>query len=362
MRSGLAVPAQFRALNDAITEMARTDEGRTLLRELHARRLAPDVLWSHYRTRTLHLIPIGTVARDLVMAVMSWREETKRDVAQDTYRVRKELVTHLSAMATEATEAGRTRLIVADLPDAMRMLRVRLSGARDFNIQRAYALAFCRDTLGKQSTVYLGVQAIPPRKVRATTRRHPLTPVEVQAIAAAFDVVRAKRVADSTAKRGVRPIEATGSDTIAMALTGMNPREYAGSWKVRADRVHVAGTKRQGRVRDLPKLFPCALWPHEELPVPSVGTKNYGRWFKAAAEAAGIAATPYDLRRTFANWMEAAGITRTRRRLYLGHAAGDVTDLYETHEVTAHLLADGATLRRWITAQLGAQEARTPEK
>jgi hypothetical protein len=30
-------------------------------------------------------------------------------------------------------------------------------------------------------------------------------------------------------------------------------------------------------------------------------------------------------------------VPRTRRKLYLGHGAGDVTGLYELHEVTAHL-------------------------
>jgi integrase len=60
------------------------------------------------------------------------------------------------------------------------------------------------------------------------------------------------------------------------------------------------------------------------------------------------AITPYDLRRTYANWMEAAGVPRTRRRLYLGHGAGDVTGLYELHEVAAHLAADASLLRAFL--------------
>ena len=53
----------------------------------------------------------------------------------------------------------------------------------------------------------------------------------------------------------------------------------------------------------------------------------------------------YDLRRTYANWLEAAGIARTRRRLYMGHSAGDVTGLYELHEVAASLADDAKKLR-----------------
>ena len=57
---------------------------------------------------------------------------------------------------------------------------------------------------------------------------------------------------------------------------------------------------------------------------------------------------PYDLRRTYSHWMELAAIPRTRRRMYMGHAAKDVTDLYEEHEVTAFLEEDAAKLRAFL--------------
>lgn len=50
--------------------------------------------------------------------------------------------------------------------------------------------------------------------------------------------------------------------------------------------------------------------------------------------------TTYDLRRTYSNWMEAAGILRTRRKLCMWHSAGDVTGGYELHEVSAFLAED----------------------
>jgi integrase len=65
-------------------------------------------------------------------------------------------------------------------------------------------------------------------------------------------------------------------------------------------------------------------------------------------ERSGGSVTVYDLRRTYANWLEAAGIPRTRRRMYLGHGARDVTDLYESHEVKAFLVEDAAKLRRFV--------------
>lgn len=65
-------------------------------------------------------------------------------------------------------------------------------------------------------------------------------------------------------------------------------------------------------------------------------------------------ATPYDLRRTYANWLEAAGVMRTRRKLYLGHSAGDTTGLYELHEVNDFLAADGAKLREFAGLETAA--------
>jgi|SRR6185312_6934212 len=73
-------------------------------------------------------------------------------------------------------------------------------------------------------------------------------------------------------------------------------------------------------------------------------------------------ATPYDLRRTYANWLEAAAVPRTRRRLYLGHGARDVTDLYEAHEVAAFLAEDAARLRRYVEGEdASAAHGRSPD-
>ena len=47
--------------------------------------------------------------------------------------------------------------------------------------------------------------------------------------------------------------------------------------------------------------------------------------------------------------MESAGIPRTRRKLYLGHGAADVTDLYERHEVEAFLLEDAKKLTEFLS-------------
>ena len=117
----------------------------------------------------------------------------------------------------------------------------------------------------------------------------------------------------------------------------LGPTEYWGKWEDRGDRILIHGTKRSGRERFVPRF--CAIGPpYFEYPA-----------FRGALRDAGDPEVkPYDLRRSYANWLESAGIPRTRRKLYLGHGATDVTSLYEWHEVDKFLVEDAAKLRAYV--------------
>ena len=54
---------------------------------------------------------------------------------------------------------------------------------------------------------------------------------------------------------------------------------------------------------------------------------------------------PLSGRKTFARWMEDAGIPRVRREVYRGHGKRDVGDLYERYEVAAYLRDDAQNMR-----------------
>ncbi len=58
--------------------------------------------------------------------------------------------------------------------------------------------------------------------------------------------------------------------------------------------------------------------------------------------------TPQDFRRRHSNWVEAAVIPRTRRRLYRGHGPKDVSDVYEEPEVSAALAEDRDRLLAYL--------------
>lgn len=121
----------------------------------------------------------------------------------------------------------------------------------------------------------------------------------------------------------------------------MGPGELWGKWSEDGDRVHVLGTKRETRNRLIPNLG--------ELCRPQ---RRYRAFQMALAKASHEMVEPYDGRRTFAHWMEMAGIPRTRRRLYMGHAVGDVTDRYEGHDVTPYIPGDRGLLLDYVTREL----------
>ncbi|HXI14770.1 MAG TPA: hypothetical protein VNM48_00265, partial [Chloroflexota bacterium] len=127
----------------------------------------------------------------------------------------------------------------------------------------------------------------------------------------------------------------------------MGPKEYyVDGFQVLADRVMIGGVKRKGRKRSVPRvrvgLFMVAASASD------VGVTREKRRFGERLKGLGL--RPYDLRRTYANMLEAAGIPRTRRMLYMGHGKRDVTDLYEHHEVTAFLGEDAERLERYLAA------------
>lgn len=334
----------FRAFDDALTEMAEHSAGRDWIRAYQRGDVEGIDLWGHYKTGKWKHGPRPETATSLLEAIEAWREDRKDEVSADTYRVRNELL-------TKAREVARAGATVAEFPGVLREIRSRMKhAAASFNTIRNYARAFVRDTLGKRHEIYQAIQfdigpiKIPGHAKKKERKRHPLTPIQVQLLASKF----------STVGPGGGTQRGHGHSAIAMALTGMHPKEYfLDGFTAAVTYVHVHGEKTEGRDRKVPKLYPSKLWPSEFLRLPSItNPKTFARAFRAAAKAAELTCVPLDLRRSFANWLEKADIDRTRRRMYMGHGARDVTDLYETQQLLEHLAADGKRLRAWIDQEL----------
>jgi integrase len=221
------------------------------------------------------------------------------------------------AATMEALVAGDAGAQLADLPELLHRLRARTADRPSwFNHARTNLLAFLRDVVGPDHALPKAVRAIAERNEPPRKQTEPLSPEDMRAVVAQLSHV--------------------GPMYWSMCLTGMGPGEYWGRWEVLADRIAVHGTKTAGRDRIIPLVAPLT---------PAGGTVALLRYYLNKATPR---LTPYDARRFFARAMEEAGIPRTRRKLYLGHAAQDITDLYERYEVTRFLLEDGRAIGAYL--------------
>jgi integrase len=215
-------------------------------------------------------------------------------------------------------------LTLDGLPGVLVTLRQEYEGknhAVTFNQIRTSLLDLARWVGGgKRTALWTELQSVP--KLRAS--------ISVQRAHNPLDVHTAVQL--SNLLNQVAP--GAGDAFMTLCTTGLRPSEYWGKrWQVLSDysRISIRGTKSKAAVRSIPLVMLGSG--------PVAPTISYGRYSKMFRETIReylrvkpeepLPWTLYDCRRTFAVWMEEAGIPRTRRRLYLGHAKADVTDTYE---------------------------------
>lgn len=312
--TGSSNPAIRRKMSRMLT--ALYDDGRLdVLRAIRDGDVTLMEVLDAYTRKTLAALPMGATAKNLADAFAAWRDRLRvpDDYSDDHVRAMSSTITHLRAIKPHA--------MVADAPAVLEALRDTLGARapRSYNLTRAHVLAFVRATMKRSHPLWMAVAAVEPRKVTPSKAKRPLSVPQMQNFFPAPDT------------------DALDALAWTMATTGMHAKELWGAWDVRADRVHILGTKRKGRVRDVPLVR-----------VPASPTMHPRTFANRLRERTGAQVAPYDLRRTYANWLEAAGIPRTRRRLYMGHGARDVTDLYEVHEVAAFLHDDADKLRALV--------------
>jgi hypothetical protein len=286
--------------------------------------------------RLVHELHVGK--RALWDVYLAYREGRLKDVAPVTAKEEDPELQGLLDMwfaELQVSESHKDRLRRAfkalrngrkphrsDLPTLLEEYRsrcVKENHPRSFNYAKAGCLALLRDTLGRRSELYLTI---------ADVAKMPEDPHGAKALP--VEEARAIR----------QRLVAAGQDHAAaiwwaMCCTGMGATEYWGEWEVLADRVRIRGTKRPGR-----------RWGSQGREVPLIATPvapeitpdRFARVLRTAK------ASPYQGRHSYGTWLEDAEIPRTRRKLYLGHAAGDVTDRYERREITRFLEEDRARL------------------
>jgi integrase len=108
----------------------------------------------------------------------------------------------------------------------------------------------------------------------------------------------------------------------AFCLTGMRPEEIfeeiGNTWTMEADGVRIRGTKSPAADRVVPRVG---------LPV-KPATKRLA-FYRALRTASGETVTPYDLRRTYAQWLDLARIPQFRQDYYMADGPKDLNALYK---------------------------------
>lgn len=312
--------ATIKAMEGMLTTLFAT--GRLdILRALQDKTYSPLQVWDAHRRHELERLPTAATLAPLKESMEKWI--SKKECSSSHRLSLSQSLRHFLRISERAT--------VAQLPDVISALRTSTQGKhpRSFNLARAAAQAFVKSTLKRSHPIYVAIGDIEPLTVTEQRKRHPLTPE-------ALDVIVHRMKPDY------------GSMAVDMAVTGMGPSEYWGSWEVRADRITIHGTKRKGRERVVPNMG-------------GIGHPfcEYAAFRRELSKASNGQVKPYDLRRSYANWLEAAGVPRTRRKIYMGHGSSDVTSLYEWHEVTAYLSEDAAKLRKYV---LGAKQTTKPKQ
>lgn len=326
-----ALRRKYNRMLDNLKDEARTD----LIRAIKLDQLTFAEVYEAWVRNRLDQLPVGETAVMLVTAMQNWLDSlivgdgAGADCSEKHHRSMLQTLTYLKREMPDAR--------LADLPAVLERLRNSLGAKHptSFNHARSHASKFVRATLKTSHPLYNQVRAVEARTVRERDR-YQGNPLSVEQLLELFP----NRETDDVA-----------AIVWSQATTGMHEKEYWGEWSAKADRVRIGGTKRPRRMRDVPLVL-----------VPAVPRMHPRTFANAVRDRTNGFIEPYDLRRTYANALEAAGITRIRRKMYLGHSAGDVTALYERHEVDRFLVEDAAKLRAFFGLPDPAPQRLTLEK
>lgn len=211
--------------------------------------------------------------------------------------------------------------VVKSVPSALRDIRRTFAKQpRSANMLRALILAFLRDTVSRAHPLYGEVLSLRRLKEpRPIVRKMTLADVRAAAVAVG------ERLA---------PI------VWSLALSGMRPVEYwVTPWELLPDRVRILGGKSRGSFREVPRVGTLVRAP--------VARVTFRKAFKRATPQWRV----YDLRHAYAGLLEAAGVPRARRQMYMGRSARDTQDLYELGEVSEFLAADAARITTYLAGE-----------
>jgi hypothetical protein len=320
---------RIKALLTELYERGRLDLLRAIKQYFttHGRAgLAPMVVYAASRDVGILQIPAPDGLAPLVESMLDFVET--HDVTDAHKATMRSCVRHIARV-------GHARSPVSDLPEFVGQLRLSMRDhARMFNLVRSTAMAFVRSRFKKHHPLWNDIAGIDPLTSKKKRLHFPKTPDELRDITCRMEPEAAAMA-------------------WSMAAAGMGPKEYwVDGWEVQPDRIRIFGAKRDARDRFVPLIKGVTLVR------PTITLKAF-RLALANADYGRMGV--YDLRRSHSNWMESAGIPRTRRRIYRGHGPQDVGDLYEHHEIAQFIADDSLKLSRYVVPEANVALIHEPK-
>lgn len=335
VRSGTANKATFKRLNRLLTWLyQKGGTGHIWLRRIQAGAVAPlDVLQAATQGKLKHF------NAQLKQQSDSLPDEW-RDWAEKRSKSRSSKFERLGALTALSRALGSTPLTRSTLVDAL----LAYAGEAEetpamFNRVRSAALAFLRDKHTRRHRLYKDVHAIDSMEERKNARPGPT-------------IAQAIQIRDA-----LEPID--GAIWWGMFVTGMGPSEYDGEWSIEQDHVHIEGTKRETRIRDVPLIWPEMERQHRH-------PRTFGDKIRALAISRGWDLEPYDARRGYKQLLEDAKLPGTLVETYHGHSIrGTIGPRYSVRDLEIRFEegGDAALLRALIEqaeATVRAGKAKPP--
>ena len=221
------------------------------------------------------------------------REERGQLASQCVKYTEKRLLAHARPGAAVADVSALLRAHRLDYADRQ----------KTFDNDRVAVMGFLRDTCGRSSAVYRAV-------------------MEIEACHPARQIMPRQQSPAALTAWLEKLNEETGKCCWAMATTGTGPGEYWGAWERQLDRIWIAGSAKAGDGKRRERVVPDVGWCRER---PTIGRQAFE---DRLAEQTESAFRPYDLRRTYAPWMEFATLPFSRRQIYFGHSLTTVMGLF----------------------------------
>jgi hypothetical protein len=197
---------------------------------------------------------------------------------------------------------------------------------RTFNKDRAAVLAFVHAELGDTHWLALACRRVEPLKIAKDRKLayNPLTLEQVKALAGMLEHHHARTL-------------------WTFCLTGMRPEEmfeeHGNRWSVEPKGIRIQGTKSPAADRVVPRVG-IIVKP---------GTKRLA-FHRAIRTASDKTVAPYDLRRTYAQWLDLARIPQFRQDYYMAHGPKDLNALYKRmREVGSYLEEDAGALSNLVS-------------